>query len=63
MMSAMKNMRPTCEQLIKKKKLWGLELSVVEKDAVFKKLTESSIRHSIEQSFCNFFIQTKLLHK
>ncbi len=64
MMSAMKNMRPTCEQLLNDKDLWALNINDIQNDSTFKKFKNLSISELlIENNFCSYFIKIKSMHK
>jgi serine/threonine protein kinase len=58
MMSPMKSMRPTCEQLLNNKSLWALSVSDIQNDLMFGKFKNLSISESsIKNNFCNYFIK------
>jgi hypothetical protein len=64
MMSAMKNKRFTCDQILNDKKFWALNISDIENDVNCKELSLLSINKiSIEQNFCNYFVKIKLMNK
>jgi hypothetical protein len=56
MMSPIKSMRPTCEQLLNKKSLWALSMSDIQNDLMFKKFKNLSI----SESFFTRFLKLKL---
>ncbi len=56
MMLPIKNMRPTCEQLLNNKSLWALSVSDIQNDSVLKKFKNLSI----SESFFTRFIKLKL---
>jgi hypothetical protein len=57
MVSANKNSRPDCEQLLNNKSLWALSVTDIQNDLMFKKFKNLSISESlIENNFCNYFI-------
>ncbi len=63
MMSPMKTMRPTCEQLLNNKSLWALSMSHIQNDLMFKKFKNLSISESLmKNNFCNYFIKMKSMH-
>jgi hypothetical protein len=63
MMSTMKSMRPTCEQLLNNKSQWALSISDIQNDLMFKKFKNLSISESlIKNNFCNYFIKIKSMH-
>jgi hypothetical protein len=64
MMLPIKNMRPTCEQLLNNKSLWALSVSDIQNDLMSKKFKSLSISESLkENNFCNYFIKMKSMHK
>ncbi len=64
MMSPMKTMRPTCEQLLNNKSLWALNMSDIQNDLMFKKFKNLSISESLmKNNFCDYFIKMKSTHK
>jgi hypothetical protein len=64
MVSANKNSRPDCEQLLNNKSLWALSVTDIQNDLMFKKFKNLSISESlIENNFCNYFIKMKSMHK
>jgi hypothetical protein len=61
MMSNMKTLRPTCDQLLIDKNLWSLEISDIENEVICRELMEITINElSIEENFCKYFIKTKI---
>ncbi len=63
MMSAMKSMRPTCEQLINNKSLWALNMIDIQSHSILEKLRKLSISEfSIENNFSNYFLKRKSMH-
>ncbi len=61
MMSPIKSMRPTCEQLLNNKSLWALSVSDIQNDSMFEKLKNLSISESLmKNNFCNYFIKMKI---
>ena len=56
MMLPIKNMRPTCEQLLNNKSLWALSMSDIQNDSMFKKFKNLSI----SESFFTRFLKLKL---
>jgi hypothetical protein len=63
-MMSFPNMRPNCDQLLKDKSLWSLDISDIENDVICQELSEITIdKISIEQNFCKYFLKTKLLNK
>ncbi len=64
MMSVMKNMRPTCEQLLSNKSLWALSMSDIQNNLIFETIKNQSISESLMKSnFFNYFIKMKSMHK
>ncbi len=64
MMLPMKNMRPTCKQLLNNESLWALSMSDIQNDLMFKKfITQSLSEPSMRNNFCNYFIKMKSVHK
>ncbi len=64
MMSPMKTIRPTCEQLLNNKSLWALSVTDTQNDLMLEKFKNLSISESlIENNFCNYFIKMKSMHK
>jgi hypothetical protein len=63
-MMSFPNMRPTCDQLLKDKSLWSLDISDIENDVICQELSEITIdKISIEQNFCKYFLKTKLFNR
>jgi len=55
-MSPMKNFRPGCDQILREKSSWALDINKLEDDFSQLSVTEQSI----EESFHKYFIKTKL---
>jgi len=64
MMEPMKDKRPTCEQLLNNKSQWALSVSDIQNDLMFKKFKNLSISESLtKNTFCNYLIKMKSMHK
>ncbi len=64
MVSSNKNLRPDCEQLLNNKSLWALDMNELKEVIINEELSGITItEHSIEQNFCKYFIETKLMQK
>jgi vacuolar-type H+-ATPase subunit D/Vma8 len=68
MMSTMKSMRPTCEQLLNNKSQWALSMSDIQNDSMFEKFKnqsisdEKSLKSLMKDNFCIYFIKMKSMH-
>ncbi len=61
MISNTPTLRLTCDQLLVDKKLWYFEISHIKNEVMCRKLRELSVKQqSIEDSFCKYFIKTKI---
>ncbi len=64
MVSSNKNSRPDCQQLLNSKSLWALDMNELKEVIINEELSGITItEHSIEQNFCKYFIETKLMQK
>jgi hypothetical protein len=64
MLSANKNLRPDCEQLLNNKSLWALDMNQMKEVIINEELSGLTITEmSIEQNFCKYFMKTKLMQK
>jgi hypothetical protein len=64
MVSANKNFRPHCQQLLNNKSLWALDMNQLKEVIINEKLNGLTVTEmSIEQNFFKYFIQTKLMQK
>jgi len=56
MLSAVKSLRPNCDQILREKSSWALDINEIDSEFSLSSLTAKSI----EDSFQEFFIKTKL---
>ncbi len=63
MLSANKNSRPDCEQLLNNKSLWALDMNQLKEVIINEELNGLITEMPIEQNFCKYFIKTKLMRK
>lgn len=64
MLSAMKSMRPSCEHILRQKSFWALDMSEIENKSISEKFSKLSVNaKTIDESFYEYFIRTKLMYK
>ncbi len=59
MMSAKKDKRPDCRQLLKVQNSWAIPYKQLKNDSNFKILINSCKHFSIENTFIEYFIKSK----